>query len=110
MNDESPTGPLEHLVRRLLLIVYGLSHPWHLIGAIRMLRRGGNISAPTAAHDSWLGCSVRCAHGRDVVDPCPRCERAYRELIEQADVMKQWGNPCVREAAIDYQRRRFTDA
>ena len=30
-----------------------------------------------------------------------------RRVTESADVMKQWGNPCVEEAVREYERRRF---
>lgn len=33
-------------------------------------------------------------------------QRLIREIIEDADVMKQWTNPCVREAYLDWVSRR----
>ena len=32
----------------------------------------------------------------------------YREIAENADVMKQWMNPCVREAWVEYNNKRYS--
>lgn len=40
----------------------------------------------------------------------PEVQRSLNETMEGADVLKQWRNPCVREADADWQRRRFFGA